>query len=177
MSGCRGSRVDAVPDARHGRDDPGFAEAFAQRRDRYAYGVGERVCVLIPRPFQQLLSADDTTFGSDEHFEHGELLPRERDVAALAVDLAAERIQTEACDLSHGWPDVGPPAVERSETKHEFLEFERLCKVVVGAEPEPGGLVVQPIGGGEHEDRHAAAGTDDAFGDLVAAGPGDVAVE
>jgi len=44
--------VDAVPGAGHGGDDPGFAEAFAQSRDRDARGVGERVCVLIPRPFQ-----------------------------------------------------------------------------------------------------------------------------
>jgi hypothetical protein len=57
------------------------------------------------------------------------------------------------------------------------LEFERLREVVVGAELEPGGLVVEPVGGGEHEDRHAAAGGDDAFGDLVAGGSGNVAIE
>ena len=45
-------RVDAVPDAGHGGDEPGLAEPFAQSRDRDAHGVGERVCVLIPRPFQ-----------------------------------------------------------------------------------------------------------------------------
>src|SRR5438067_13299092 len=50
----------------------------------------------------------------------------ERDVAAVAVDLAAERIQTQACHLSHRWPDVGAPAVESSEAQHEFLECERL---------------------------------------------------
>jgi hypothetical protein len=72
---------------------------------------------------------------------------------------------------------VGAPAVERSETKHELLEVERLGEVVVGAEPEPGSLVVEPVGSGEHEDRHAAAGDDDALGDLVTGGPGDVAVE
>src|SRR4029077_19163431 len=127
---------------------PGFAEAFTQCRDRDAHGVGERVRILIPRPFQQLLGADDPTFGRDENFEYGEVLPGERDVAALAVDLAAERIQPQACDLSRGWPDVGPPAVERSETEHEFLELERLCEVIVGTEPEPGGLVVQPVGSG-----------------------------
>src|SRR5213078_848369 len=53
----------------------------------------------------------------------------------------------------------------------------RLGEVVVGAELEPGGLVVQPVGSGEHEDRHAAAGGDDTFGDLVTGGAGDVAVE
>jgi hypothetical protein len=57
------------------------------------------------------------------------------------------------------------------------LELERLGEVVVGAEPEPGGLVVETVGGREHEDRHAAAGGDDAFGDLVTGGPGDVSVE
>ena len=93
------------------------------------------------------------------------------------MDLAAERIQPQTGDLSHGWPVVGAAAVERSETEHELLELERLGEVVVGAEPEPGGLVVEPVGGGEHEDRHAAAGGDDASGDLVTGRPGDVAIE
>ncbi len=53
----------------------------------------------------------------------------------------------------------------------------RLGEVVVGAEPEPGGLVVEPVRGGEHQDRHSAARCDDAFGDLVARGSGDVTVE
>ena len=52
-----------------------------------------------------------------------------------------------------------------------------MVQVVVGAEPEPGGLVVETIGGGEHEDRHAAAGGDDALGDLVTVGSGNVSVE
>jgi hypothetical protein len=45
------------------------------------------------------------------------------------------------------------------------------------SEPEPGGLVVETVGGDEHEDRHAAAGGDDAFGDLVTGGPGNVSVQ
>ena len=72
---------------------------------------------------------------------------------------------------------MGAPAVECSETEHEFLEFERLREVVVGAKLEPGGLVVETVGGSEHEDRHAAAGGDDAFGDLVAGESGNVSVE
>ena len=59
-------------------------------------------------------------------------------------------------------------------------QIERLGEVVVGSELEPGGLVVEPVGGGEHEDRHAAAGgpgSNDAFGDLVAGRAWDIAVE
>ena len=107
-------RVDAVPDAGHGGDDPGLAEALAQCRDRDAHGVGERVGVLVPRPLQQLLGADDTALGSDEHLEHRELLPGQRDVAAVAVDLAAERVEPQTRDLPHGRPVVRAPAVERS---------------------------------------------------------------
>jgi hypothetical protein len=62
-------------------------------------------------------------------------------------------------------------------TEHELLELEGLGEVVVGAESEAGGLVVEPVGGGEHQDRHAAAGGDDALGDLVAGRPGDVSIE
>ena len=170
-------RVDAVAGAGHGGDDPGLAEALAQSGDRDAHGVGERVGVLVPCSRQELLGADDTAFGGDENLEHRELLPRQRDVAAVAVDLAAERIQPQARDLPHGRPVVRAPAVERSETEHELPELERLREVVVGAELEPGGLVVETVGSREHEDRHAAAGGDDALGDLVAGGAGNVAVE
>src|SRR3954454_19655353 len=172
-----GCCVDAVADAGHRGDDPGFAEALAQSRDRDAHGVGERVCVLIPGPFQELLSADDTAFGSDEDFEHGELLPGQRDVAAVSVDLAAERIPPQGCHLPHGWPVVGASAVERSEAEHELSELERLREIVVGAKLETGGLVVETVGSGQYEDRHAAAGGDDAFGDLIAGRSGDVSVE
>src|SRR6266700_479692 len=94
-------RVDAVAGAGHGGDDPGFAEAFAQARDGDAHGVCERVRVLVPCSRQELFGADDTAFGGDEDFEHRELLPRQRDVAVVAVDLTAERIQPETCNLSH----------------------------------------------------------------------------
>jgi serine-type D-Ala-D-Ala carboxypeptidase (penicillin-binding protein 5/6) len=72
---------------------------------------------------------------------------------------------------------VGAAAVERSESDHQFLELEWLGEVVVGAEFEPGELVVEAVGGCEHQDRHAAVRRDDAFGDLVTGGPGDVPVQ
>jgi len=169
--------VDAVADARHRGDQPGFAEALAQSRHSDAHGVGERICVLVPCSRQELFGADDTALGGDDDFEHRELLPGERDVAAVAVDLSAERIQPKTCDLSHRWSVVGAPAVERSETEHELSKVERLGEVVVGAELEAGRLVVETAGSGEHEDRHAAFGVDDPFGDLVTGGSGDVSVE
>src|ERR1041385_1678329 len=141
-------RVDAVPDAGHGCDEPGFAEPFAQSRDGDPRSVGERVCVLIPCSLQELFGADATAFDSDEDFEHGELLPGQRDVAAVAVDLAAERIQPQTGDLSHRRPRGGAPAVERSGRQHELSHVERLREVVVGAELEAAGLVVETVGSG-----------------------------
>jgi hypothetical protein len=66
---------------------------------------------------------------------------------------------------------------QRLPANHVYPDRIISGEVAVGAELEPRGLVVEPVGGGEHEDRHAAAGGDDAFGDLVAGGSGDVAVE
>src|SRR3954451_24776593 len=111
----RGSRVDAVPGAGHGGDDPGLAEPLAQSRDGDADGVRERIRILVPCAFQQLLGADDTAFGGDEDLEHRELLPGQRDVAVAAVRLQAKRIEAQAGDLSHGRAVVRAPAVERSE--------------------------------------------------------------
>jgi hypothetical protein len=45
------------------------------------------------------------------------------------------------------------------------------------AELKPGRLVVEPVGGGGHEDGYAAAGGDETFGDLVAGRSGYVSVE
>ena len=149
----------------------------SQSRDGDAHGVRERICVLVPCSRQELLRADDTACRRDEDLEDGELLPGQRDVAAVTVDLAPERVHPQTRDLSHRRPRVGAPAVERSEAEHELSELERLREVVVGAELESDGLVVEAVGGGEHEDRHAAAGGDDALGDLVAGGPRDVPVE
>jgi hypothetical protein len=130
-------RVDAVADAGHGGDDRWIAEALAECRDGDAYGVGERICVVIPCPLQEVLRADDAAFGSDEDFEYGELLSRQRDVPIVAVDLPAERIQPQARDLSNRRRGVGASAAECSETEHQLAELERLGEVVVGSEPEP----------------------------------------
>ena len=72
---------------------------------------------------------------------------------------------------------MGAPAVECSQAQHELAQLERLGQVVVGAELEPGGLVVKTVGSGEHQDRHTTAGGDDALGDLVSGRAGDVPVE
>src|SRR5918995_5696723 len=101
--------LDAVADAGHRGYEPGFAEPLAQGRDGDAHGVGERVRVLIPRPFEQLLGADDAALGGDEDLEHRELLAGQRDVAPVAVDLTAERIQPQTRDLPHRRPVVGAP--------------------------------------------------------------------
>ncbi len=74
-------------------------------------------------------------------------------------------------------PARSQPPSRPNTNRHEFSECERLSEVVVGTELEPGDLVVEPVGSGEHEDRRAAAGGDDAFGDLVAGRSGNVSVE
>lgn len=72
---------------------------------------------------------------------------------------------------------MGAPPVERPQPQREFTEREWLGEIVVGAELEAGGLVIEPVGGGEHQYRHAGTGRDDVLCDLVTRGPRDVAVE
>jgi hypothetical protein len=72
---------------------------------------------------------------------------------------------------------MGPTTIESPDPQHQFAQLEGLGEVVVGPELEPGGLVVEPVGRGEHQDRHAAARRHDAPGHLVARGAGDVTVE
>jgi hypothetical protein len=79
-------------------------------------------------PVPAALGAYDTAFGGDEDFELGELLAGQRDVAVIAVDLAAERVQPQACDVAHGRPVVRAPAVERSEPEHELLKSKGLVR-------------------------------------------------
>jgi len=69
------------------------------------------------------------------------------------------------------------PAVERPQPEHELLQHEGFGEVVVGPQLEPRGLVVDPVGRGQHQDRHTAPGCDDAPGDLITRRAGDIAVE
>src|SRR5262249_53092876 len=92
-------------------------------------------------------------------------------------DFAAKWVQSQICDLPHGWSVVYAPAVECPEPKYEFSKFERLGEVVIGAELEPGSLVVEPVGSSKHQERHAIAGRDETPGALVTRGAGNVAVE
>jgi hypothetical protein len=66
---------------------------------------------------------------------------------------------------------------ERLRSEHEFTEFEGLGKVVVGTELKAGGFVVETVGGGKHKNWHTATGGDNAFGNLVAGGTGNIAVK
>src|SRR6478672_8813147 len=100
--------VDPVAGAGHGGDQPWFAESLAEGRDRDADGVGEGVGVLVPGSLQQLLGTDDTALGDDEDLEDRELLPGERDVAAVAEDLPAEGVDPEARDLTDRRSGVRP---------------------------------------------------------------------
>src|SRR3954452_16905385 len=169
--------VDAVSDPGDGGDDTWLAEPLAQSRDGDADGVRERIGVLVPGALQQLLCADDAAFGRDENLEHGELLAGQGDVAVVAVDLAAERVEPQARDLAHGRPVVRTPAVERTQSEHELPELERLRQVVVGTELEAGDLVVEPVGRGQHQHGQPAPRGDDVPGDLVSGRAGDIPVE
>src|SRR5204862_578508 len=103
-----------------------------------AHRVGEWVGILVPRLFQELFGADDAAFGTDEDVEHGELLSGQRNVTAVAVDLATERIQPQTGELADRRTGVGASSVERSEPEHELSEFERRGEVGVGAKLETG---------------------------------------
>src|SRR5687768_12751366 len=100
MGGVGGAEagVDAVADTGDRGDQPGLAEPFAQCGYRDAHGVREGVGVLVPGSAEELFGTDDTAFGGHEDLEYGELLPGERDVASVAEDLPAERIQPQTCD-------------------------------------------------------------------------------
>src|ERR1700685_1282757 len=120
-------------------------------------GALSTVSSFMPAVWLGANAVPDAGYGGDAPGV-AEAVPGQRDVASVAVDLSPERIQAQPGDLSHGWPAVAAAAVECSETEHQFLQLERLGQVVVGAESESGGLVVKPIGGGEHQDRHATPG-------------------
>src|SRR5690606_36020332 len=91
--------------------------------------------------------------------------------------LAAERVQAQPGDLQYRRTRVRAPPVQGAQTHDQLAQLERLGQVVVRAELEARDLVVEPIGGGEHHDRDAAARRHDPGGDLVSGRAGDVAVD
>ena len=66
---------------------------------------------------------------------------------------------------------------DAGDERQPVLERERLDQVVVGAEREPADLVLEPRGGGQHQDPHVRVLAGDDRGDLVAVSAREVAVE
>ena len=97
----RGPSCQPVPHADHRLDDRRLAELAAQRHDRDADGVGERVGVLVPHPLEQLLGADDATVGGHQHLEHAELLAGEVQVAPGADGHPAPGVERDVGPLEH----------------------------------------------------------------------------
>jgi hypothetical protein len=140
-------------------------------------GLGERVGVLVPDPGQEILGAEDTGGCFEEGLEHGEFLDRDVDVAAVAGDGAAERVEFYPGRAQDARPGVGLAAGQGADPQHEFGDVEGLGQVVVGAQGQAGDPVAGGAGGGEHEDHDRVAGRSDRAADRVAVDAGQVAVQ
>ena len=88
-----GRAADAVAHARCGGDDRRVAEFAPQAADGHRDGVGERVGVLVPDLFEQVLGAEEGGAGAQERFEDGELLDRQVERLPVAGDRAPQRIE------------------------------------------------------------------------------------
>jgi hypothetical protein len=87
---------DPVSDSRGVLDRWGSSELAPEAADRDAYGVGERVDVLIPRLFEQAFCAECPGACLEQGLEDREFLGRQVGLPAVPSDGAPERIQFDA---------------------------------------------------------------------------------
>ena len=84
---------EAVADTRRGGDDRGVAELAPQAADGHRDGVGERVGLLVPDLFEQVLGAEEGRRSRQERLEDRELLDRQLKLPPVAGDRAPQRVE------------------------------------------------------------------------------------
>ena len=146
--------VDAVPRTHDGVDDRRLAELAPQRHHRDPHRGGERVGVLVPYPVEQLLAAHDGALRREQCLQDAELLAGQLDQLAVAGDRALGGVELDVAGGQHRRRRRRGATAERAHPRDQFGERERLGQVVVGAERQPGHLVLDGAARGQH---HAPA--------------------
>ena len=91
-------------------------------------------------------------------FEKRILFGGERHIAARPGNALRGGIQDEVGDGNFGVAELPGAAQQRTKTREQLAEFERLGKVVVGTMIEPGNAVLDGIARSQHKNGHAPAG-------------------
>ena len=160
--GPQGHRTAFTPDPVAGADDGldhrRVAELAAQVHHRHPDGVGERVGVLVPHPFQQLLGAD--------HGAAGARMSTSSTASSLWVTGSGRPARvtkwragsrTMSPTSRTGFTARRPRRASARMRATSSAKAKGLPEVVVGAEHQPGHPVVEVAGGGQHQDPGTSA--------------------
>src|SRR5690606_9346804 len=168
---------DPVPGAHQGLDDAGLPQLRAQSHHRDPNGGGERIRVLVPHPFQQLLGADHRATRGQQHLQHPELLAGQLDLPPRTTHRSAGRVELQLVGHQQRWLRGRGTATERADPSGQLRERERLGQVVVGAQGEAGHPVLDRATGSEHDHAGELAGSDHLPAQLVTRHARQVPVE
>src|SRR5918999_351758 len=166
-----------VADALHGLDHRRRAELPAQAEDGHADRVRERVGVLVPHPGDELVVRHHAAARRHQGLEDGELLGRQVDRAAVALDGVSGGVELEVAGAQGGREWRVRAAGQGVEAGDELVEGERLGHVVVGAEREAVHEVLRAGGSGEHQHPGVVVLVAERAAHLVAVHDREVAVE
>src|SRR5207253_411620 len=120
---------------------PAGVDFFPQVVDVDVNDVGRGIEIIIPHVLSEPGSGEHTARVAHKIVEEGELSGRQLDGCTTTGHRTSSRVQSEIGDLQHGRLDRGTPSEQSADTRDQFLERERLGKVIVGAGIEAQHLV------------------------------------
>ncbi len=124
---------DAVANIGDRLDDGGLAELAAQPVDRDGDDVGERVGVLVPHLFEQVLGGQHGGLGAQQRLQDTELLDRQVKRPPIPDGGAPHGVEFQAGHAEHAGPGGRLATGQRLHPEHKLGEVEGLDQVVVGA--------------------------------------------
>ena len=165
-----------VPAADDRLDQRRLAELTPQPHHGHRDGVGERVSVFVPHPFQQLLGADHRAVGGHQHLQHTEFLAGQRDQLPVPAGPAPGPVKSQLTAVQHR-RGGRCPAAEGIDPRDQLREVERLGQVVIRAEVQSVDPVIGLAGRGQHQDPGATWAPGQPCADIVPVHRRQVAVE
>src|SRR5215813_10414842 len=135
------------------RGGEALVQLLAQSSDVNIDHVRERIKVLVPDMLGDLTAGYDHSSSQHKELEKRVLFRRQIDDASAPGYGVTRSVQREVRNLECLWPKLFPPSQQRSNSRKQLFELERLAQVIICPGIKSDHAIVDRVSCGQHQYR------------------------